>query len=237
MEQYIYRTMNGYLLITFVLSVFLLSCCQTNQKESDVNDSSGRSGLSDTLLLFNGQDFTGWQHADNSIWSIEAGYLTGSTMDTILEESVWITTEDTYDDFELTMRVKLVGDANKNSGVYYRGQWHDIYVVGYELDIGGWEDEGEIWWGQLHDPYRRENLWIGPEGAALDTVYNEADWNHLRIKAIGNHIQHWVNGIQTVDWHEKDPTMQKRGFIALQMHSESHFMVNFKDIKLIPINR
>ena len=94
------------------------------------------------------------------------------------------------------------GDANKNSGVYYRGQWNDEgFVVGYELDVGGWgqeeDEEGNLseeenWWGELHDPYRRENLWIGPGLEVIKETYKEGEWNHLKIRAKGNHIQHWL---------------------------------------------
>ena len=145
------------------------------------------------------------------------------------------------------MSVKRTGDANKNSGVYYRGQWNDEgFVVGYELDVGGWgqeeDEEGNLseeenWWGELHDPYRRENLWIGPGLEVIKETYKEGEWNHLKIRAKGNHIQHWLNGRKVVDWYEQDEKIQKSGFIGFQLHDESRFQVAYKNIKLIPLDK
>jgi hypothetical protein len=189
--------------------------------------------------LFNGVDLTGWK-GDTTIWKAENQQIVGSTMDKMIDHAVWLTTEKEFDNFELSLWVKLIGDDNKNSGVYYRGQWQDIHVVGYEFDIGGWgAEEGETdenWWGELHDPYRREDMWIGPGREVIDKTYKESEWNFVKIRADGNHIQHWLNGQKMVDWHEQDPEIPKSGFIAFQLHDESRFKVYYKDIKLVPLS-
>jgi hypothetical protein len=41
---------------------------------------------------------------------------------------------------------------------------------------------------------------------------------------------------KTVDWHEKDASIQKVGFIGFQLHNESKFEVRYRDISLIKIN-
>ena len=41
------------------------------------------------------------------------------------------------------------------------------------------------------------------------------DWNEYRIRAEGPHIQLWLNGVQTVDYTEKDPNIARRGILAL----------------------
>jgi hypothetical protein len=214
---------------TLILSVFIITC----QKNPD------KPTPAPVETLFNGKDLSGWI-GDTTIWKVEQDQLVGSTEEKEIEHAIWITTQEQYDNFELTMQVKLVGDANKNSGVYYRGQWQDDVVVGYEFDIGGWgaEDgeDDENWWGELHDPYRRQDLWIGPGREVIDKTYKEAEWNQLKIRAQDNHIQHWLNGRKMVDWFENDTTIQKSGFIAFQLHDESRCTVYYKDIKLINLN-
>jgi len=40
-------------------------------------------------------------------------------------------------------------------------------------------------------------------------------WNHMRIKCDGDHIQSWVNGVQAADLKDD---VTPNGFIALQVH-------------------
>lgn len=214
----------------FIILLILTTACQNNPDQ--VADPKRQP-------LFNGINLEGWT-GDITIWKVIDQQITGSTEEKEIDHAIWLTTKKDFDNFELTMQVKLVGDANKNSGVYYRGKWQDNVVVGYEFDIGGWgAEEGEQeenWWGEMHDPYRREDLRVGPGRAIIDSTYRESDWNQVRIRADGMHIQHWLNGHRMVDWYEKDTAIQKNGFIAFQLHNESQCTVYYKDIKLIPLN-
>jgi hypothetical protein len=212
-----------------LLAIVSLSC--KNNKEASVS--------SRQESLFNGSDLTGWS-GDTAVWKAEDNMIVGSTMEYLIDHAVWLTTNKNYGNFELTMSVKLVGDANKNSGVYYRGKWNNDVVVGYEFDIGGWgAEEGEPaenWWGELHDPYRRGDLWVGPGREIIDSTYKEAEWNNIKIRADGSHIQHWLNGTKMVDWYEQDTTIQKSGFIGFQLHDESRCKVYFRNIKLLRLS-
>lgn len=225
---------NVYIRIIIFLALFGVYSCQTNESNQELNY---KLKSQDTLQLFNGSDFTGWNNNYPDNWIVENGMLIGTTLEKLIDNAIWITTESEFDDFILEMQVKLIGDENKNTGVYYRGQWDGEHVVGYELDIGGWGDEDDaVWWGQLHDPYRREDLWIGPEGKDLQGVYHENEWNYIKIIVNGNHIQHWVNNTKTVDWFEQDSTIKRMGFIGFQLHDETKNKVHFKDIKLIRLD-
>ena len=225
---------NTAVIVTCILSAACLSWLLVSCSSADNRDPAPGQ-----KALFNGQDLTGWE-GNKTVWEVEGQQLVGNTMDKLIDHAVWLTTETHFDNFELTLWVKLIGDANKNSGIYYRGQWNDDVVVGYEFDIGGWGEEdgspAQNWWGELHDPYRREDLWIGPGRNVIDSTYKEADWNFIKIRADGNHIQHWLNGHKMVDWYEKDSSIQKSGFIGLQLHDESRFKVYYKDIRLVRLN-
>jgi len=185
------------------------------------------------IKLFNGKDLTGWS-GNTYNWRVEDGLLIGATKSKKdPERAQWIITEEKFDDFELTLWVKLEGDGNRNTGVYYHGEWNEEEeVVGYEFDIGGWGGEKELWWGELHDPYRRD-MWITLlKKEELVALYNKKGWNHVRIKVEGNHIQHWLNGVKTVDWLEEDESIKKSGFIGFQLHNESKFEARFRNIIL-----
>lgn len=232
--------MNKYVSITISFAI-ILAC---GHKGNPAKDSKAKSEVFlDTIQLFNGTDLNGWSY-DSLLWYIEDGMLIGSTMEKQIEKAEWIVTAKTYGNFELSLYVKLIGGENKNSGIYYRGQWDDDVVTGYEFDVGGWGDDDpstpynpEIdanWWGELHDPYRRslDEFAVGLPKEEVNEIYNEAEWNHVKIRVVGNHIQHWLNKVQVVDWYEEDKSIQKEGFIGFQLHDESQNKVFYKNIIL-----
>src|SRR5262249_13725486 len=59
------------------------------------------------------------------------------------------------------------------------------------------------------------------------------DWNEYTVIARGNHLQHFINGVPTVDVF--DDTESKRldsGILALQLHAGPPMTVRFKDIRI-----
>ena len=85
-------------------------------------------------------------------------------------------------------------------------------VVGYQIEI---DPSDRAWSGGLYEPGGRgwlQNLEDKPEA---QKAYKKDDWNHFRIKAEGNNIKTWVNGILATD--ATDDLFDK-GFIGFQMH-------------------
>jgi uncharacterized protein (TIGR03067 family) len=59
------------------------------------------------------------------------------------------------------------------------------------------------------------------------------DWNDYVIIARGNHLQHFINGQQTVDVTDEDPKHAARsGLLALQIHVGPAMTVQFRNIRL-----
>jgi len=59
------------------------------------------------------------------------------------------------------------------------------------------------------------------------------DWNDYVIICKGNHVQQFVNGVQTIDLVDNDPKGRcMEGIIALQIHAGAPMTVEFKDIRL-----
>ena len=59
------------------------------------------------------------------------------------------------------------------------------------------------------------------------------DWNEYVVIARGNHLQHFINGVATVDVH--DDSQAKRldsGILGLQLHAGQPMTVRFKDIRI-----
>ena len=64
-------------------------------------------------------------------------------------------------------------------------------------------------------------------------LFNLDGWNDVVIVAEGNHIRHYLNGRQVIDFVNHDPvTVRKKGVIGLQLHGGKPMWTEFKDIRL-----
>ncbi len=198
--------------------------------------------------IFNGRDLTGWD-GDRRYWSVRDNCLRGETTLAALPVSntflIW--RGGTLKDFELRLKFRL---RNGNSGVQYRskdlGKW---VVSGYQAEIENkqgkagflYEEKGRGWLVRVG-----EKVEATPDGkpkvigelTKAETLiakgyYRMKDWNDYRIVARGNHVQHWLNGFQTIDLTDNDPTRRALdGLLALQLHVGPPMLVEFKDILL-----
>jgi hypothetical protein len=67
----------------------------------------------------------------------------------------------------------------------------------------------------------------------IQAAIHPADWNEYKIVAKGGHLQHFINGKQTIDVTDETPVGAKTGVLALQLHKGPTGMtVQFKDMVL-----
>ena len=205
--------------------------------------------------LFNGKDLTGWKGLD--FWSVQDGSIVGQTTkehptkgNTFL---VWQGGE--VADFELTFKYRITDVNGKsegfgNSGVQYRSKVVDekgFVVAGYQADF----ECGKSYSGILYEEKGRGILaqrgqkTVIKEGSKKPEVTGEvgksaeiqakikpADWNEYRIVAQGGHLQHFINGVQTIDVTDETAVGAKKGILALQLHAGAPMKVEFKDLVL-----
>jgi hypothetical protein len=205
--------------------------------------------------LFDGRDLAGWD-GDPKLWCVKDGAITGATtaQNPARVNTFLIWTNGTVRDFELRCRFKLTPNNDQgfaNSGIQYRSKVLDPAawsVGGYQADM----EAGPNYTGILYEErmtrgimaLRGEQvLWnaeckkqvTGSVGDArqIEAGIKKSDWNEYVIIARGNHLQHFVNGRQTVD--VTDDCVSKRaesGVIALQLHVGQPMTAQFKDIRL-----
>ncbi len=73
---------------------------------------------------------------------------------------------------------------------------------------------------------------VGDRTAIGDTLH-KSDWNDYVIIARGNHLQHFINGIQTIDAVDNDPKgALKSGLIGFQIHAGQPMLVEFKNPRI-----
>lgn len=76
---------------------------------------------------------------------------------------------------------------------------------------------------------------IGSTGKSeeIQAKIKHEDWNDYLVIARGNHLQHFINGQQTVDVTDDDPKhAAKSGILALQIHAGPAMTVQFRHLRL-----
>ena len=171
--------------------------------------------------LFNGKDLAGWE-GDRTLWLVENGMIVGRSAG--IKHNDFLSATRTFGDFELRLSFHLVG-GNGNSGIQFRSKKIPDHVSGYQADIG------QKYWGCLYDEARRNKVLVQAP-AALETVLKKDGWNDYVIRAQGDQVQLWVNGLKTVEYYETDPAIERTGIIALQIHSGGPLEVRFKNLRI-----
>ena len=220
--------------------------------------------LAEEVTLFNGADLTGWE-GNKDLWSVKDGAITGitppdpadPTKGTIKHNTFLVWKGGTVGDFELTFQYRI---EKGNSGVQYRskelapGAFGPI-ISGYQADF----EAGATYSGILYEERGRgilakrgEKTVIKPGtdgkkpvveqagtvgvSADIQAAIKSEDWNEYKIIAKGNHVQHFINGMQTIDVTDEDTAnAPKEGLLALQIHAGPPMVVQFKSFKLTPL--
>ena len=197
-----------------------------------------KSGTSEKIALFNGQNLDGWE-GHEKYWSVKDGVIIGKNVEPV-PVSTYLLTKRKFTDFRLLATVKLV-TSEMHSGLAIWGRIAP--EKGDPFTYAGHLVMFPSGWG-LHDLYGRNNL--GVDGAPAKKVGHQHDWNELEILAQGNRIRLVANGTQVVDWRDPEPDRVHEGPLGLQLHSnkepqEVHFkgleLTTFPEDKLITLKK
>jgi hypothetical protein len=101
---------------------------------------------------------------------------------------------------------------------------NDFEVSGYQADLGANTD------GNLYDESRRNRNLAEAKKETREEALRPGNWNDYRIRAEGAHIQIWLNGVQTVDYTERDESIPHRGIMALQIHGGAYTRVQYRNL-------
>ena len=184
------------------------------------------------VSIFDGKTFEGWE-GDLKIFRIEDGAVVGGTLKEKIARNEFLCTKKSYSDFELRLKVKLLGGDGANAGIQFRTKripnHHE--VSGFQADMG------QGWWGALYDESRRKKMLAKPDPAKVKEAVKVNEWNEYVIRAVGNRIQLWLNGVLTVDYTEEDPKIETTGIIGLQIHGGPPSEAWYKDITIIDLSK
>jgi hypothetical protein len=136
-----------------------------------------------------------------------------------------------FKDFDLRLQFMIDEHGKYNSGVYLRNEPDQRRQSGYQINIGRAAAEEYV---GLH-----MKEWLD-KGDEFDKIRKQLAWNQLRIKAVGPHIEAWLNGQKIVDYTDPTPKPEHLvpGVIALQTYgAEGHNgWVKFKEIEVLDLD-
>ena len=176
--------------------------------------------------LFDGKTLEGWK-GNQKVFRVVEGAIVGGNLQQSLPNNEFLRTNKTYENFELRLQFKLVGEQ-ANAGVQFRtAEIPDHHeVIGYQADMG------DGWWGCLYDESRRNKVLAGPESETRTTLVRPNEWNDYRIRCEGPRIQLWLNDHLTVDYTESDEKIARSGILALQIHSGPPAQASYRKIRI-----
>ena len=182
----------------------------------------------DSVSLFNGESFSGWEGDTATTWRIDNGSILGGSLTETVPHNSFLCTERPYADFVLKLKFKLQGEEGFiNAGVQFRSERLDdpyYEMIGYQADIG------PNYHGSLYDESRRKKVLAGVDTLTQKKLFKPDAWNDYEIRAQGNRIQLYFNGHRTVDYTDPDPEITQTGLIGLQIHGGGKALVFYKDI-------
>lgn len=179
--------------------------------------------------LFDGKSLSGWEGETTKVWRIEEGAITGGSMEGN-PQNEFLATKKLYRNFVLKLEYKLVGtEGFVNGGVQFRSKRIPSppnEVSGYQADIGAGKS------GNLYDESRRKKTLVESNKDLMAALEKPGDWNQYEIRAEGDRIRLLVNGKLTADYTEREASIEKDGFIALQIHGNCKAVIQYRNITL-----
>ncbi|MCA9273233.1 MAG: DUF1080 domain-containing protein [Phycisphaerales bacterium] len=159
----------------------------------------------------------GWFSRDAGEWTFENGAIVGRN------GPGHLFTEKSYTDFELRALVKV--NTHGNSGLYFRTvpseQEGFPWPTGYEAQVD--QHDPKNYTGCIYD-----RAW--PESNSGPITQDNA-WFDYRIRAEGDHIRTWINGVPFVD---TELTNFSEGHFALQSHHPGNEIM-YKDVRVLEL--
>ncbi len=135
-------------------------------------------------------------------------------------DKFFLVSKQTFSDFILEADAFV--PPSGNSGIQFRSQYRYNFVRGYQADV---DTAARNWAGGL---YFQGRGWL--ERANPRAPIARGKWNRYRIEAIGDHIQIFVNNVQTVDY--QDARGAASGHLALQNHGGQGVVVRFRNVRI-----
>lgn len=213
------------------------------------------------ISLFNGKDLAGWE-GRQEFWSVQDGAITAKTTKDNRPSSftslVWRGGE--VSDFEFSCDFRIISGETPGSrfgGIQFRGtivNANYFTVGGYNVDMDyGNGFTGKLVWKMTarscgNGILRGQKVVVTDDAAAKRLKYDitgklgtedafrkavkRDDWNQCKIVALGEHLQVFIDGVQTVDVVDRSAVVPKSGVLALSLYFGPIATFQFRNLTL-----
>jgi len=192
-----------------------------NIRINDLSPDPEPAGMRHLISGMDGDSPAGWFAEDGGVWSVEQGSLIGR------DGPGHLFTDDTFTDFEMRALVKV--NDHGNSGMYFRVTPNPDPNVpwpnGYEAQV------------DQHDPKNYtgcvyNKAWPETGPGKDGPVTRDGAWFDYRVRAQGDRIQTWINGVRFVDTELSE---FGEGRLAVQGHHVGN-VIMYKDIRVLELD-
>jgi len=171
--------------------------------------------------LFNGENLDGWTIYGTELWYVEDGVLVCESGPD--NQYGYLGTNEHYKNFELNIEFKQ--EANGNSGVFIRSTVEGTKITGWQVEVAPPGSNT----GGVYESYGRG--WLIKPDPEKDKALKMGEWNHMKIRVIGDTITSWLNGTEMITLTDEKIGAGEGG-IALQIHDGGGIKVNWRNIIL-----
>jgi hypothetical protein len=192
-----------------VMALMLFVSCATQDKHepAEVN-----TATAEWVPMIKANSLDGWFVRGKATWEVKDGVLMGDGGMGHIYSDIVLT------DLEIKGNFRVSDKGN--SGLYFRANPPadnpDGWPTGYEAQIDNHQDAHTAWIWKPGDPTEK----------AKKLITKDNEWFEMHVKAVGDHIQVWVNGEQMIDWHDGEYT---KGHFAIQGHNPG-MTIEIKDL-------
>ena len=200
------------------LFALALVCCFTWAAVSRTEAPSAKK----PIKLFNGKNLNGWSIKGTEKWYVD------KTGDLVCESGPdkaygYLATDKFYKNFDLTLEFKQ--ESNGNSGVFFRSTFDGTKVKGWQVEVAPPNHDT----GGVYESYERG--WLKQIPDEEEGHLKMGEWNKMRIRVDGDHVQTWLNGHAMVDFMDQK-IGEHTGSIALQIHDGGGIKVRWRNMML-----
>jgi hypothetical protein len=171
--------------------------------------------------LFDGKNLSGWNVHGTELWYVDDGLLICESGPE--EKYGYLSTQKYYDDFILTLEFKQ--EANGNSGVFFRSTLEGTKISGWQVEVAPPGHNS----GGVYESYGRG--WLIKPDSEKDKVLKMGEWNHMKIKVVGDKVTTWLNDTKMIELQD-EKIGKGKGSIALQIHDGGGIKVSWRNLQV-----
>jgi len=195
--------MKGNLILILLLSVFFSLSLQAQNPK--------------LKKAFNGKNLKCWVAPENNIWwSAEDGILSARSGPDKTGSILW--TKKDYKDFIIEADF-LMGKGTIDSGIFIRTEKQQIQIG----------ESGSLKRDMTCSPYI-PGKGYPVEAEHIAELLKPAEWNTIKVRAVGNVYTAWLNGKEVMNYTSTDGIPE--GPIGLQLHPNRDMEIDFRNIRI-----